>query len=245
MRWRIQLSYLGTHYCGWQRQNNGPSVQQTLEEAFGLILQQPIEIVGCGRTDADVHARQYVAHLDVLDVSITEKVFYQINAVLPHDISIHQIDSVDSNFHARFDAIDRQYKYYIHFEKNPFKNDQSFFFNQHVKLNQEMMHKEAALLLHYQEFQPFCKTGSDADHFKCALTTSAWSFEKNHAIYTITSNRFLRGMVRLIVGAGLNIGLGKMSIADLRNCLENQSSLPYAWSVPPEGLFLEEVNYKM
>jgi tRNA pseudouridine38-40 synthase len=243
MRWRIQLSYQGTHYCGWQKQPGDPSVQQTLEEAFSIILRQPVDIVGCGRTDTGVHARKYTAHVDVTDVPLTEKLIYQINAVLPEDISIHSIVETDPFFHARFDAIERHYKYYIHLEKDPFSNGHSFYFHQHASLDQTLMHKAAEMLLMYDQFQPFCKTGSDADHFKCSLTESKWIFEHDHISYSIRSNRFLRGMVRLVVGAGLNVGLGKSSLADLKASMDIQSPLPHAWSVPPEGLFLEDVKY--
>jgi tRNA pseudouridine38-40 synthase len=243
MRWRIHLSYLGTHYCGWQRQPNATSVQQTLEEAFALILRQPVEIVGCGRTDTGVHARNYVAHAEVVDFSLTDKVVYQINAVLPVDISIRNIVETHESFHARFDALERQYRYYMHFTKDPFLNGLSYYFHQHTVLDQDKVHAAAALLMQYDEFLPFCKTGSDADHFRCQLTASKWMFEDGKAIYTIKANRFLRGMVRLAVGACLNVGLGKISLEELQESLENQLPLAYAWSVPAEGLYLEQISY--
>jgi len=243
MRWRIHLSYLGTAYCGWQRQPNGSSVQQTLEEAFAMILRQPVEITGCGRTDTGVHARFYVAHADVTDVHLNDKVVYQINAVLPHDIALLSITETDPAFHARFDAIERQYKYYIHFNKDPFRTTTSWYLHQHTPLDQHKMHASAALLMQYDQFNPFCKTGSDADHYRCALKESSWTFHEDQAVYTIKANRFLRGMVRLIVGSCINVGLGKVTIDELKACLDNQSLLPHAWSVPAEGLFLEGVGY--
>ena len=243
MRWKIHLSYLGTAYCGWQRQPGDPSVQQTLEEAFELVLRQHIEIVGCGRTDAGVHARHYVAHADVYDVPPTDKILYQINAVLPHDIALQSIEETYESFHARFDAIDRHYQYYVHFHKNPFARHQSYYFQNHVDLDQAAMHKAASMLLMYQHFLPFCKTGSDANHFKCNLTESKWTFEKDHAFYSIKANRFLRGMVRLVVGSCLNVGLGKITVEQLGESLDLQIPVPHAWSVPAEGLFLENVLY--
>ncbi len=243
MRWKIHLSYLGTAYNGWQRQPADPSLQQTLEEAFALILRQPIDIVGCGRTDTGVHARSYVAHADVMEVALTDKLIYQINAVLPVDIAIQHIEETTPEFHARFDAVERQYKYYIHFNKDPFRTTTSWYLHQHTPLDQEKMHGAAALLLQYNQFKPFCKTGSDAGHFKCALKESAWTFIEDGAVYSIKANRFLRGMVRLIVGSCVNVGLGKITIDELKECLDNQSLLSHAWSVPAEGLFLEGVGY--
>jgi len=243
MRWRIHLSYLGTAYCGWQRQPNDLSVQQTLEEAFAMILRQPVEITGCGRTDTGVHARHYVAHADVQDIILTDKVAYQLNAVLPPDIAIQGIVEASPTFHARFDAHEREYRYYIHFNKDPFLEGQSFYFHQHTPLDHAKMNEAAALLLHYDQFKPFCKTGSDADHFRCALKASAWTFDEGHAVYVITANRFLRGMVRLIVGACLNAGLGKITIEEMKESLDQQTPLAHAWSVPAEGLYLERVVY--
>lgn len=244
MRWRIHLSYLGTAYCGWQRQPGDPSVQQTVEEAFSMILRQPVEITGCGRTDTGVHARHYVAHTDILDLTLSDKVVYQLNAVLPHDIAIHHIVETQDAFHARFDAIERHYRYYIHFNKDPFLNGLSCYFHQHSPLDQQIMHEAAAMLMAYDHFKPLCKTGSDAEHFRCTLTESKWTFDKDGAVYSIKANRFLRGMVRLTVGACLNAGLGKISLSELQDSLQHQTTLPHAWSVPPEGLYLENVLYK-
>ncbi len=243
MRWQIHLSYLGTNYCGWQKQPSSPSVQQTIEEAFTLILKQPIAIVGCGRTDTGVHARAYVAHAEVIDVQLTDKVVYQINAVLPLDISINEISEVHENFHARFDAVERHYKYYLHFNKNPFLNGTSYYFHQQTALDPSRLHAAAALLMEYDEFLPFCKTGSDADHFRCELTESKWVINEERATYSIKANRFLRGMVRLTVGACINVAMGKPTLNDLRECLERQTTLNHAWSVPAEGLFLEKIIY--
>lgn len=243
MRWKIQLSYRGSAYCGWQRQPNDPSVQQTLEEAFALILRQPVEIVGCGRTDTGVHARSYTAHADVVDITLTDKLIYQLNAVLPVDIALLNVVETTPAFHARFDAIEREYRYYIHFDKNPFLHGLSCYLHQHMPLDHNKMKEAAALLMQYHQFKPFCKTGSDADHFKCTLTESVWTFGQEGAVYSIKANRFLRGMVRLIVGACLNVGLGKITLEELKESLDQQAPLTQAWSVPAEGLYLEDVGY--
>lgn len=243
MRIRIQLSYSGTSYCGWQKQPGDSSVQQTLEDSFSMILRQPVEIVGCGRTDTGVHARNYTAHADVHDIQWSDKLVYQLNSVLPKDIAIHHISEADAAFHARFDAVERHYKYYLHAHKDPFRLSQSFYFLQYIELDQQAMHEAAAMILSHSQFKPFCKTGSDADHYKCRVTESNWIFDKEQAIYSIRANRFLRGMVRLIVGSCLNIGLKKISIEDLKESMDQQSPVSHSWSVPPEGLFLEDVTY--
>lgn len=243
MRWKIVLSYFGTSYCGWQRQPDSPSVQQTLEEALSMVLRQPVDITGCGRTDTGVHARYYVAHTDIEGVEPSDKLIYQLNAVLPGDIAIHAISQADPSFHARFDAFERHYKYYIHLKKDPFSAGRSFWFHSHEGPDRDAMHRAAAVLLEFDRFQPFCKTGSDAEHFKCMMKESTWHFDEDTAVYAVTANRFLRGMVRLIVGACLNAGTGKITPEEIRNHLVLQSPLPHAWSVPPEGLYLEGVRY--
>ncbi len=242
MRWKIELSYLGTNYAGWQRQAGDLTIQQILEEAFITVLREPIEIVGCGRTDAGVHARHYVAHFDAGPFD-KAKCLYQINAVLPRDIAVNTVEETTPAFHARFDAKERMYKYYLHFEKDPFLQNTSFYFHQAHDLNIEVLHSSAALLLKYDAFLPFCKTGSDVDHYRCTLMKSSWQVEDQRAVYTICANRFLRGMVRLVVGACLHAALGKISIDQVRDSLDRQLPLPHAWSVPAEGLFLESVQY--
>jgi tRNA pseudouridine38-40 synthase len=243
MRWRIDLSYQGTNYNGWQKQPGDRTVQQTLEEAFNMILRQPVEITGCGRTDTGVHARKYTAHTDISGDPDIVKTIYQINAVLPYDIAIHSIRKTADDFHARFNAVERQYKYYIHLNKDPFLQHLSYYFNLNMSLNKEAMMEAAKVLLQHDEFLPFCKTGSDAQHYQCQLTQAEWSFANDKMVFTISSNRFLRGMVRLIVGAGLNIGVGKITVEELDKSLREQKPLSLQWSVPPEGLYLENVVY--
>ena len=243
MRWRLELSYFGKAYCGWQKQPGDVTVQQTLEEAFSTILREPVEITGCGRTDTGVHARRYTAHLDVTSVIYSPKILYQVNSILPPDIAVHSITETDFSFHSRFDAIERHYKYYLHFDKDPFTIHQSYQFSQNADLDMVAMQETALLIKEYNEFLPLCKTGSDAGHYKCTVTESHWIFEDHKATYSIKANRFLRGMVRLIVGACLNAGLGKLSLQDIKNSMDTQTPLPISWSVPPDGLFLEDVVY--
>jgi tRNA pseudouridine38-40 synthase len=245
MRWRVDLAYNGKNYSGWQKQPGDVTVQQTLEQAFKTILREQVEITGCGRTDAGVHSRNYTCHLDVEGHFDTDKTAYHVNAILPDDIGLKRIREVDPDFHARYSAIQRHYRYYIHFNKDPFLDGISYRFQRNKSLDTHAMIRAAgSVILAAKEFFPFCKTDSDAKHYRCELTKSLWFFKnENEAIYSISANRFLRGMVRLIVGATLNIGLGKLSEADLEECITLQKPLPVSWSVPPEGLFLEEVSY--
>ncbi len=234
---------MGTKYSGWQKQPGDKTVQQTLEEAFATILREPIDVVGCGRTDAGVHGRNYVAHFDAAEITEADKIVYQINAILPFDIAVQQLELATDNFHARFDATYRAYEYSIHYHKDPFLADRSFYLNRHKELDQHVMHEAAALILNHDNFQSFSKTGSDNLNYKCVIHTSQWTFEEGGCMYSISANRFLRGMVRLIVGASLNAGLGKLSIEEISKSLENQISLPLQWSVPAEGLSFVEVGY--
>jgi tRNA pseudouridine38-40 synthase len=243
MRFRIILSYLGTNFSGWQKQPADPSVQQSLEESLSTLLREPIEVVGCGRTDTGVHARNYVAHFDATNESLPGNLLYQLNSILPFDIAVHTIEPTHENFHARFDAKQRTYRYYLHFEKDPFLQNQSFFFPFKKELNYEWLDAAAQLLKEYEQFKPFCKTGSDAEHYIVYLKESTWEVHPDRMVFTISANRFLRGMVRLIVGATLNVGLGKISLLQLKQCMDTQMPVPKAWSVPPEGLFLESIKY--
>ncbi|MEO5905841.1 MAG: tRNA pseudouridine(38-40) synthase TruA [Saprospiraceae bacterium] len=237
MRYQLILSFMGTNYSGWQKQPGSASVQQTLEEAFSMILRQPIGITGCGRTDAGVHARTYFAHFDAdgLEKDFM-KLTYQVNAVLPVDISLWVCKPLHYDFHARFDAISRSYKYSIHYQKDPFLYDRSYFINNPTELNKDKMNEVASLIMQYEEFLPFCKTGSDNKNYKCQITESEWQFEEQHCYYSVTANRFLRGMVRLIVGACLNAGYGKISVETIKDCLDKQIPLPLQLSVSPQGL---------
>jgi tRNA pseudouridine38-40 synthase len=243
MRYKVLLSYMGTNYSGWQKQPGDQTIQETLEVAFSTILREPIELVGCGRTDAGVHARAYVAHFDAAEIPDFFKIVYQVNAILPADIAIWNILPTHPEFHARYDAIERSYQYSIHFMKDPFLHNQSFYLNRHADLNQEIMKEVASLIMKYDAFLPFCKTGSDNPNYKCIIKYSEWNFESKGCSYAISANRFLRGMVRLIVGACLNAGYGKLSIETVRECMEMQKPLPIQWSVPAEGLCLSYVEY--
>lgn len=245
MRYFSELAYQGTSYNGWQKQPNAPSVQETVEKAFSTILRTELEVTGCGRTDTGVHASQYFLHFD-FDGEFPDGFISRINKFLPSDIAIRRFFKVKPEAHARFDAVRRSYEYHLVLEKNPFEIDTAWHFPFFENLDLEKLHEAATLLLEYDEFAPFCKTNNDAKTNICALSRSEWVLDKNNRrmVYHITSNRFLRGMVRLIAGMCLNAGLGKISIAEVRKALDTQELLKNSLSVPPHGLFLSEVKYQ-
>jgi tRNA pseudouridine38-40 synthase len=243
MRYFLELAYNGTRFCGWQRQPNAPSVQQTIEDVFSMMLRQQIEITGCGRTDTGVHARQYFAHFD-FDLDFPKNFLDRANKLVGNDIALRQIIGVDDDAHARFDATSRSYQYIISFEKSPFLTETEWFFMQKDRLDFEKMQKAAEILRGgYAEFAPFCKTHSDAQTMRCEVTRSEWIFEDNKAVFHISANRFLRGMVRLIVGMCINVGLGQLRLEDVIEALDKQAPLKKSYSVPPTGLFLADIKY--
>jgi tRNA pseudouridine38-40 synthase len=242
MRYFLELAYHGANYKGWQKQPNAPSVQETLEQAFSTVLNQAIEITGCGRTDTGVHASQYFAHFD-FQGQFPRAFLRRINKFLPKDIAIYQLFPVNWQQHSRFDAHYRAYRYHLSPRKDVFRPDTLFYYPRATQLNKTLMAEAAALLLEYDHFLPFCKTGSDAKTMRCDLYRSEWEFGEQEFIYHIAANRFLRGMVRLIVGMQLSVGLGKVKLAEVRQALDTQTRLPQALSVAPEGLFLTEVRY--
>ena len=242
MRYFLELAYNGTRFCGWQRQPNAPSVQQTIEEVFSMMLREEIEITGCGRTDTGVHAKQYFAHFD-FNADFPKNFLDRANKLVGNDMALKKIIPVEDTAHARFDATSRSYQYVLSFEKSPFFKEIEWFFMQKDRLDIEKMQKAAHLLRGYSEFAPFCKTHSDAQTMRCEVTQSEWIFEDNKAVFHITANRFLRGMVRLIVGMCINVGLGQLHLEDVEEALENQTPLKKSYSVPPMGLFLTDIKY--
>jgi len=242
-RYFLRLAYNGSHFEGWQRQPRGASVQATIEDAMQTILKQPIEIVGCGRTDSGVHASDYYAHFDT-EVALAHSFLRSLNALIGYDIAVYELLEMPDTAHARFDAISRSYEYKVSTRKNPFERATSFFIPNAANLDKEKMQAAARMLLNYNEFAPFCKTNTDSHTRVCHLTESFWNFDQPHTwTYRISGNRFLRGMVRLIVGACLNVGAGRLSLETLAQQLDNQQPLPNAWSVEPQGLFLMDIKY--
>jgi tRNA pseudouridine38-40 synthase len=243
MRYAVRLSYKGTPFSGWQSQKNAYTVQESIEKVMSLKYGRDIPITGCCRTDKGVHAYDSLFHFDSLE-DITKNYIYSLNKMLPNEITLHCIKEVDENFHARFDAVFRSYIYKIHTFKDPFKKDLSFYYPLVLKADFNRMQEVADLLMNYDEFYPFCKTNSDVKTMKCDLKESTWiKMDNGNFEFHIKSDRFLRGMVRMIVGACINTGLNKISIEEIKNSMENQKRLKTDWSVPAHGLYLNEVKY--
>lgn len=244
MRYFCRLSYDGTKFYGWQHQPDRPNVQDTIERAFKTFYRQTIAVTGCGRTDTGVHARDYMLHFD-MDLAYKSDDLKGLNAILPKSIVFHEIFEVPEKAHARYDAYSRSYVYYIEGNKDPFSIPYSFQYYQLHNMNHDLMQAAAEVLKDYTDFSSFCKTHSGTAQKNCTISESKWVFDeaRNNAEFHITANRFLRGMVRLIVGMCMNVGAGKLSIAKVRECLEKLEPMPVQWSVPAAGLFLEKVRY--
>ena len=244
-RFFAELAYNGSAYVGWQKQPGQSSVQGTIENALSTILNQPIEVLGCGRTDTGVHAKYFVLHFDY-DGSFPHGFIRRLNKFLPPDICIYRISPVADQAHARFDATRRAYRYYITKEKDPFRQHTAYHFPFYDDLNPDLLQESAQLIRQYDHFFPFCKTNSDAKTMRCRIDACSWSTlpSQKELVFYISADRFLRGMVRLIVGMSLELAIGKTSLESVRKALDQQSRLERSWSVPPDGLFLTEVHYE-
>ena len=244
MRHFAEIAYKGTQFHGWQRQRNSRSVQEAIEEGLSMVLRQETPIMGCGRTDTGVHASQYFFHFDS-DKIFPKNFIDRMNKVLGDNIAVKRIFPVKEDAHARFDAIKRTYEYYIGTTKNPFENDLVWYYPYPAQLDLQKMNKIAGLLRQYEDFLPFCKTKSDAKTMKCELSRAEWIYDKGKQQYVfhISADRFLRGMVRLIVGACVRYSRGKISFEDIQSAMEKQMPLKKSFSAPASGLFLTKVEY--
>jgi len=248
MRFFIRISFKGSAYSGWQRQENAPSVQAALERALTLYLSEPVEVCGAGRTDAGVHALHYIAHFDSNNLDIAGKhhdYLYKINAILPSDICVHALTPVSPEAHARFDALLRCYQYYIHFTKNPFVQEFSLFCP--YLLNIDDMNQAAALLLGAHDFSAFAKLHSNNKTDVCTVTkaffTPVSSEYYTGIVFEISANRFLRNMVRAIVGTLIDVGRGKNDPHHILSVLVKKERNSAGSSVPAQGLFLFKIDY--
>ncbi|NJW53770.1 tRNA pseudouridine(38-40) synthase TruA [Salinimicrobium oceani] len=240
MRYFLELEYFGKAYHGWQRQPNAISVQQVVEEALGVLLQDPIEIVGAGRTDAGVHAEQIFAHFDVAE-ALSEEFVFRMNSLLPKDISIRSLKKVKADAHARFHATSRSYEYHIVTKKNVFEVDSAFYVQR--SLDVEEMNEAAKILLQYSNFKCFSRSRTDVFTYNCSIKEAYWELQDEKLVFHITADRFLRNMVRAIVGTLLQIGLRKMEVAQMHSIIKSENRSEAGASVPAHGLYLTKIEY--
>lgn len=242
MRYFLTFAYNGSSYHGWQRQPNASSVQQTLEEALSTLLRLPIKIVGAGRTDTGVHATQMVAHFDTdIPKAQANNLPYLLNRYLDDSIAIHDIQPVHHTAHARFDALSRSYVYRIAFHKDPFRPQGVYAVPKQP--NVTWMNAAAKRLLLHTDFEAFAKAHSDVKTFLCKVTHAEWRTVENGAVFDITANRFLRNMVRAIVGTLLDIGWGKIPVEAIDAIIESKNRSKAGFSVPAHGLYLTKITY--
>jgi len=241
LRYFIELSYKGTFFHGWQIQPNAVSVQETLEKGLSVILRDIISVVGAGRTDTGVHAKYIVAHFETEAVFDPEKLVFKLNSFLPESIAIKQVFEVNPEAHARFHALTRAYEYHIVREKNPFKTEGAYFLK--GNLDVEAMNRAAALLLNYTNFKCFSKSKTDVKTYNCTMFYAYWEEKENLLIFHVSANRFLRNMVRAIVGTLIDIGKGKLAVDDIHKILASENRGEAGYSVPAKGLYLTEVTY--
>ncbi len=241
MRYFIEFAYNGTAYHGWQKQHNVPSVQQALEEALSLLLRRSIETTGAGRTDTGVHASQAFAHFDGPEIHDREDLVYRLNAVLPRDIAVRRIIPLHDDAHARFDARRRTYYYFIHTRKEVFLENLSWQFA--PALDFDKMNRAASVLPLYNDFECFSKVDTDVHSFICRITHARWERTPNGLKFTITADRFLRNMVRAIVGTLIDIGRGRIPEDALERIIESRDRCQAGFSAPAHGLYLAEIQY--
>lgn len=240
-RYRIDLSYRGTNYHGWQIQENARTVQYEINKALSLLLSEDIETVGCGRTDTGVHAKKYIAHFDSLKEIDSNTIVYKLNGMLGADIAIHKILVASPDFHARFGALSRKYKYFVHLKKNPFLNDSSYFCPYILDLDK--MNLATQFLLGCRDFTSFSKSNTDTKTNICTIEEAEWISTENGLEFSIVADRFLRNMVRAITGTFIDIGRGKLETVDMERIICSEDRSKAGPSVPAKGLFLWDVRY--
>jgi len=241
LRYFIELAYNGKAYFGWQSQPDAVTVQESLEKALFVLLQQPTPITGAGRTDTGVHATRYYAHFDAEEIHDQASLIYKLNSVLPEDIAVYDVFKVPEESHARFDALSRSYKYQVIQHKNPFLAERSHFVKN--KLDVESMNRAAERLKNYTDFKCFSKSKTDVKTYNCKITEAYWEKTDDLLIFNITADRFLRNMVRAIVGTLLEIGLHKIKMEDLHRIIESRDRQQAGTSVPAKALFLTGITY--
>ena len=241
LRYFIEFAYNGKNFHGFQSQPDAASVQETLEKALSTLFRETIAIVGAGRTDSGVHAKQMYAHFET-ELELDSNYWtHKLNSFLPPSIVVYRLFKVADDAHARFDATSRTYEYYIHTFKDAFITDGSWYHSHHLDLDK--MNEACKILFEYIDFECFSKVHTDVNTFNCKISEAYWKQSGNQLIFTITADRFLRNMVRAIVGTMVNIGLGKIEVADLRTIIESKNRGKAGFSVPAHGLYLVKVKY--
>jgi tRNA pseudouridine38-40 synthase len=237
----LELAYNGKAYHGWQYQPNAPTVQETLEKALFTILRKETPVVGAGRTDTGVHASQYFVHFDTEEIRDSKKFIYKLNSVLPEDIAAYNVFEVKDDAHARFDARSRSYQYRLSLRKDPFVGETAHHLKNEVDM--EKMNQAAAILKDYKDFKCFSRSKTDVKTYNCRITNAVWKQENDLLVFHITADRFLRNMVRAIVGTLLEIGLGKMEVEQMHEIIKSRDRQNAGTSVPAKGLFLTGIEY--
>lgn len=241
MRYFFEIAYKGTNYHGWQSQKNAVGVQTVVENAMSKLLREEISIVGSGRTDAGVHCEQQFFHADIQSGFDADILMLKLNSFLPKDIVIPSIRKVRADASARYDAVERSYRYQITRKKNPFLDGLAWHFFKPV--NVDAMNRAADLLLGEHDFECFSKVKTDVNHFLCTVKKASWKEEGDMLIFTITANRFLRGMVRAVVGTLIDVGTGKSSMKEFQQILQSRDRKKAGANVPSMGLYLAKVKY--
>ena len=242
VRYFIHFAYDGTNYHGWQIQPDANSVQEELQKALSVLLRHDVEIVGAGRTDAGVHARQMVAHFEWDGQLDCQQTAYRLGRMLPRDIAIYSMEPVADDMHARFSAVRRTYHYYLHTARDPFCRQYSC--ELHYDLDFERMNEAGRILCTYEDFGAFCKSHSDVKTTLCRVSEARWiQVDSTHWYFRISANRFLRNMVRAVVGTMIDVGRGRITFDDFRKIVERKQRTQAGESMPAHALFLEEIEY--
>ena len=241
MRFFIQFSYFGKAYHGWQNQPNAITVQEVLENGMSKLLNSPVSLMGAGRTDTGVHAKEMYAHFDIDTLDNIPEYIFRLNSFLPNDIAVHRIFEVEHDAHARFHATARTYEYHIDKKKDPFSTDLAHFVKKDLDIAQ--MNSAAALLLGKKDFECFSKSNTDVYTNICDLREAKWERKNDRLVFTITADRFLRNMVRAIVGTLINVGLGKYPADYVNTILKSKDRTKAGVSVPAKGLYLTSIVY--
>ena len=240
MRYFLELAYRGSAYHGWQRQPNAVTVQEKVEDALATLLREPVEVVGAGRTDTGVHARQLFAHFD-LEAELSPDFVFKMNSVLPMDIAVKSLHKMEQEAHARFDALSRTYEYHVVLEKDPFSLESAYFVKRKPDLKK--MNEAAKMLMEYSDFKCFSRSRTDVRTYTCRIEEAYWEKRGESLIFTIKADRFLRNMVRAVVGTLLEIGLGKLEVEELHQIIKSKNRSEAGASVPAHGLYLTKVEY--